>query len=214
MVYILHIDTSGDTGMIMLACDGMPVATRINETARDHAGSINNMVDAVLNEAGMDLAGLDAIAVCSGPGSYTGLRIGMATAKGICYTLDKPLLLNSRLELMADPGPEETVLSIIPARAGEYFIGVYTHEKVVVPPRHITTEELNNFLDDHSVTRVNGNIQNDVHIENGIYINSSDEISAHVWAAKTLHALSEGNIENVATAMPLYLKEVFIHKKL
>src|SRR6476661_7599128 len=126
MAYILHIDTSSNTGIAMLAKDGVPVSTRLHDNSREHAAVINGMVAEVLTEAGVVLNDIAAVAVCNGPGSYTGLRIGLATAKGYCYAAGKPLLLNNRLQLMIEEAKAQsagagTYVALIPARNGEYY---------------------------------------------------------------------------------------------
>jgi tRNA threonylcarbamoyladenosine biosynthesis protein TsaB len=109
----------------MLAVDGKPVSSVSTEVERDHAGKVNNLVAAILEEANCTLNDVHAIAVCNGPGSYTGLRIGLATAKGYCYALNKPLILHSRLHLMLRELAQHTgnnvenMLAILPARSGE-----------------------------------------------------------------------------------------------
>src|ERR1019366_2430074 len=101
MHYLLHIDTSTDTGAVAIGGDGNLLAYRANTETRNHATTINNMINDVLAEVKISLEDLSCIVVCAGPGSYTGLRIGLATAKGLCYALDKPLMLDNRLTLLA-----------------------------------------------------------------------------------------------------------------
>lgn len=217
MIQILHIDTSSTTSMVMLATDGKPVAIRINGTERDHAGSINRMIGAVLTEAGTDLADIQAVAVCSGPGSYTGLRIGMATAKGICYALNKPLILLNRLELLAgqvDAQPEQAVFAILPARTGEYFMAGYTDNKIILSPIHATADTINNYLFNYTNMVIAGIVQEDIHVGNSHYFNKGNDIYPDYMAMRSLARWQAQNIDNVATAAPLYLKEVFVHKKL
>ena len=92
MKYILHIDTSTDIGTIALSGDGRILSYLRTTETRNHAGVINNMIERVISDMKITLEQLSAISVCAGPGSYTGLRIGVATAKGLCYALNKPLI--------------------------------------------------------------------------------------------------------------------------
>src|ERR1035437_1453422 len=101
MQYLLHIDTSTDTGVVALNCDGVILAYKVNEEARNHASTINIMIEKLLAGVKISLSDLDGIVVCAGPGSYTGLRIGLATAKGLCYALNVPLILDNKLTLLA-----------------------------------------------------------------------------------------------------------------
>lgn len=217
MTHILHIDTSSMTSMVMLATNGKPVAIRFNETERDHAGSINRMIGEVLAEAGMDLPAIQAVAVCSGPGSYTGLRIGMATAKGICYALNKSLILLNRLELLAgqvNPQPDQAVFAILPARTGEYFMAGYMDNKILLSPIHATADTINNYLFNYTNMVIAGIVQEDIHIGNSHYFNKGNDIYPDHMARRSWERWQTQNIDNVATAAPLYLKDVFVHKKL
>lgn len=84
-----------------LSQNGAVLALRESTSAQDHAAQITLMIADSFREAGLELAALDAVAVSDGPGSYTSLRIGLATAKGICYALDKPLIAVSTLQAIA-----------------------------------------------------------------------------------------------------------------
>ena len=93
MPLILSIETATKLCSVALARDGAVLAMREEESDRHtHAERINVFIDEVIREAGVVLADLDAVAVGIGPGSYTGLRIGLSAAKGLCYALDKPLI--------------------------------------------------------------------------------------------------------------------------
>src|SRR5882672_2766392 len=101
MEYLLHIDTSTDTGLLAIGCDGQLLAHSMIEESRNHAGTINNMINSLLADAHISFRQLSAVAVCAGPGSYPGLRIGLATAKVLCYALEKPLILDNKLTVLA-----------------------------------------------------------------------------------------------------------------
>lgn len=101
MAYILLIETATRVCSVGLAADGNILAMRESFEQRSHAELITVFIDEVMQEAGIQLSGLDAVAVSMGPGSYTGLRIGVSTAKGVCYALDKPLIAIDTLQAMA-----------------------------------------------------------------------------------------------------------------
>lgn len=98
---ILSIDTSTETGSVGLSIDGQTMAQRTSSDQRDHAAWVQVAIQELLNETGKDMRDVRAVAVTSGPGSYTGLRVGMATAKGICYALNVPLITENTLKVMA-----------------------------------------------------------------------------------------------------------------
>lgn len=97
--FILNIETSGDTCSVVLSKGNEIIGIKEN-THREHSKYLSVFIDELINEAGISYNNIDAVAVSKGPGSYTGLRIGVATAKGICYGLGKPLIaVNSLLSL-------------------------------------------------------------------------------------------------------------------
>src|SRR5580698_2134381 len=101
MATILCIETSTAVCSTALAVDGKIVALQESTQLHIHAEKLVVFINVVLEQAGILISTLDAVAVGTGPGSYTGLRIGTSTAKGLCYTLEKPLLAISTLKAMA-----------------------------------------------------------------------------------------------------------------
>ncbi len=101
MALLLLIETATDTCSVSLARDGKVIATEETHNSRSHASILTVYIDKILRENKISPSQLDGIAVSKGPGSYTGLRIGVATAKGLCYALEKPLLSIATLQLMA-----------------------------------------------------------------------------------------------------------------
>ncbi len=100
MAKILLIETATDICGAAIAVDGQVVATRDVVTTA-HATVLNLLIEDCVRESGLSLAQLDAVAVSAGPGSYTSLRIGVSTAKGICYALEKPLIAVDTLRSLA-----------------------------------------------------------------------------------------------------------------
>lgn len=101
MALILNIETSTQVCSVSLSLDGKTLGIQESNTKNSHAEQLTIFVQQVMSKEGYELKDLDAIAVSKGPGSYTGLRIGVSTAKGLCYSLDKPLIAISTLEAMA-----------------------------------------------------------------------------------------------------------------
>ncbi|HLO37066.1 MAG TPA: tRNA (adenosine(37)-N6)-threonylcarbamoyltransferase complex dimerization subunit type 1 TsaB [Lacibacter sp.] len=92
MALLLCIDSSTTHASVALAKDGVLIGMKANQNQRDHASFLQPAVHSLLQETNQTLKDLDAIAVTSGPGSYTGLRVGFASAKGLAYALDIPLI--------------------------------------------------------------------------------------------------------------------------
>jgi len=101
MALILNIETSTQVCSVSLSVDGKTIGIQESHTKNSHAEQITIFIQQVISKAGYGFQDLDAVAVSKGPGSYTGLRIGVSTAKGLCYALDKPLIAISTLEAMA-----------------------------------------------------------------------------------------------------------------
>jgi tRNA threonylcarbamoyladenosine biosynthesis protein TsaB len=101
MATILHIETATQVCSVGLSANSSLLQLRESREKNSHSTTITLFIEEVMKSAGMPFGALDAIAVSMGPGSYTGLRIGVSTAKGICYALDKPLIAISTLQSMA-----------------------------------------------------------------------------------------------------------------
>jgi len=101
MALILNIETSTEVCSVALALDGNVIHSRENLTGQNHAMLVTVFIDELLAESNITMEQLDAVAVSGGPGSYTGLRIGVSVAKGLCYASRKPLIAITSLEAMA-----------------------------------------------------------------------------------------------------------------
>lgn len=101
MSLILVLETATPVCSVALARNGELLSLSESTAPNAHAGVITSFIENLFREAALSYSDLDAVAVSKGPGSYTGLRIGVATAKGLCYALDKPLLAIPTLEAMA-----------------------------------------------------------------------------------------------------------------
>ena len=154
MALILNIDTATTTGSVSLSRDGQAIQTLVNEKQQDHAATMILFVQQILKEQGILPAALDAVAVSAGPGSYTGLRVGVATAKGLCYAWNKPLIAVSTLQMMAQgliAGIKDEAAWYCPmldARRQEVFMGLYdAHLQEIMPPQAMILEP--SSLDTH-----------------------------------------------------------------
>lgn len=113
MSYILCIETGTDTCSVGLAKDGKLVSLRESSEERDHARRVAVYTDEILRGNGLDATDLDAVAVSKGPGSYTGLRIGVSFAKGLCYGLDIPLIGVGSLDSLARSAMEDREAGVV-----------------------------------------------------------------------------------------------------
>lgn len=147
MSLLLHIDTAVDAASVCLSDDTRVLAHLRNDQPRESAGWLQPAIKQLLEQAGCTLPQLSAISVSAGPGSYTGLRVGMASAKGLCYALQIPLITISTLEMMTAAArrmlPEVTVFCpMIDARRMEVFTAIYNREyELLMPPQAMILDE-------------------------------------------------------------------------
>lgn len=140
MVTILQIETATSVCSAALSVNGETIALKELAAHNIHAGSLTLFIEEVMQTAGIPYTALDAIAVSKGPGSYTGLRIGVSTAKGICFAMEKPLIGISTLQMMAkgflnsNRAYEGLVCPMIDARRMEVFTALYDPQLTEVLP--------------------------------------------------------------------------------
>lgn len=230
MSVILNIDTATEEASVCIAKEGMPIAIRVNGDQKDHASWIQVAISELLKEAAMTMRDLQAVAVTEGPGSYTGLRVGMASAKGICYALQIPLITVSTLKAMAygaklqwlplEDSNDARVLfcPMIDARRMEVFTAIYDEDlQEVISPKALildafTFEEtLNNEL---LVCFGNGadKWKNISRYPNNRFIEEKIDIAKSLAKlASGLHL--KGVFADLAYAEPVYLKEFYSYTK-
>jgi tRNA threonylcarbamoyladenosine biosynthesis protein TsaB len=145
MAIILNIDTAVDTASLCLATNGKPLQNAINNNQKDHAAWLHPAIQKLMQDSGIKLKDVDAIAVTIGPGSYTGLRVGLSTAKGLCYALNKPLIAINTLELLAYATEKEAtdlICPVIDARRMEVFMAVYDNKMAeIIKPAALLLEQ-------------------------------------------------------------------------
>lgn len=223
MAYILHIDTSAETGVVALAKDGLVLAATEQTNARNHAATINNDIEQLLKANNIGLGDISAFCVNGGPGSYTGLRIGLATAKGYCYALDKPLMMHNRLLLLCLPGVQDisntadTYVAVLQAREGEYFVAAYDKELTVIQePQHVDALNIGQFAG-----QLGGGISVAGYIDETITnslqyadvkMNPSTTPDMAAWARYSFEEYNCNRIVSLANTEPFYLKQVYTHK--
>ncbi|MEP7050300.1 MAG: tRNA (adenosine(37)-N6)-threonylcarbamoyltransferase complex dimerization subunit type 1 TsaB [Pseudomonadota bacterium] len=163
---ILAIETSSRRGSVALLEDERVIACLEHEQPNSHAERLLPMVEQLLTEAGWPKSSLDRLGVGVGPGSFTGLRVGIALAEGLSVGLDRPLCGVSSLWAMAfgalaeRPGP---CCALLDARREELFVAVY--QSAFAPlcaPRTLPTQDLRPFLDNLAVITVVGEIARDL----------------------------------------------------
>ena len=130
---ILALDSSGLVASVAVVEDDILVAEYTMNYKKTHSQTLLPMLDQVKKAISLDLNSIDAIAVAAGPGSFTGLRIGSATAKGLGLALDKPLIGVPTVDALAynlyDTAPDTLICPIMDARRNQVYTGIYRFEK-------------------------------------------------------------------------------------
>ncbi len=226
MALILSIDTSIDTAEVSLAKDGVLLMSETNDEPKNHGSFLQLAIKRILDDTNTDINTLDAIAVANGPGSYTGLRVGLASAKGLCFTLNKPLIAINTLDILAKatinqyPSNNDYLFCpMIDARRMEVFTALYSHqlEQILLPQALILDNaSLREYLETSKIV-FSGNGSNKlkdiISHQNTIYsaIKSQDKIAAIIAMAQEKY--SSKNFNNLAYTEPYYIKDVFFSEK-
>jgi tRNA threonylcarbamoyladenosine biosynthesis protein TsaB len=228
----LNIDTATERASVCLSDDKKILAIEISFDQKNHASFIQPAVKKLFESTGQQLSNLDAVAVTAGPGSYTGLRVGLATAKGLCYALSKPLILLNTLEVMAQASinelkhstlnfqhptfniqPLKLYCSMIDARRMEVFTAIYDDklQMILYPSAVILSENIfNEYLNKHPVIfSGSGSLKfrNILRHPNAIF--SDVKHSAEDMLALTVEAFTQQQFADIAYSEPFYLKEFF-----
>lgn len=153
MALILGIETATTICSVALVRDGKMLSIRESVGARDHSAALTTYIAELFIEAGLTYQQIEAIAVSMGPGSYTGLRIGVSSAKGLCYALDKPFIAIDTLKSLAwqalqkctQQGKNMDNVLLVPmldARRMEVYTAIFNQNLEVIEPvnAHIVTE--------------------------------------------------------------------------
>lgn len=218
MSLILGIETSTTVCSVALTSDGATVATEKLYLEKSHSSLLTIAISDLLKHAGVDRQELSAVAVSKGPGSYTGLRIGVSTAKGICYALDKPLIAINTLKAMAHEVNRfntgyALLCPMIDARRMEVYTALFNSELRELN----TTQAL--ILDEDSFTETiaqnqvfffgNGAAKFQPLVEskpNAVFIEGISP-SAEAVAQLAQESFEQQDLEDVAYFEPYYLKD-------
>ena len=226
MPLLLSIETATDTCSVVLSNNGKILSCREAVHTRSHASVLTVFIDEVIKEAGLTLKHIDAVAVSKGPGSYTGLRIGVAAAKGICYAIDKPLISVNTLQAMCAAFLEKNntltagfFCPMIDARRMEVYCALFGVELNFVQPTAaviLETDFLQDYLPKENIyffgdgsPKLKSLLADNA---NAIFID------AFVPSATGMVALAEkkyenNDFENTAYFEPFYLKDFVGVKK-
>lgn len=215
MALILNIETATTNCSVSISKDGKTVFLKEdNNKNYSHAESLHLFIDAVLNESSIILADIDAIAVSKGPGSYTGLRIGVSAAKGLCFALNKPLISVPTLQALAHQVKVEDgfVVSMLDARRMEVYSSIFDSHYNQIRDTEAEILDENSFkeyLKKGKVYFIGNGVEKTKEIlthSNAIFI--EDKLpSANEMGLLAYNKYKISDFEDVAYFEPYYLKD-------
>ncbi len=215
MAYILNIETATTNCSVSLSFEGETLVLKEDYNNNySHAERLHIYIDDVLKEANIKSSQLDAIAVSKGPGSYTGLRIGVSAAKGLCFALNKPLIAISTLEALAHQVniSEGIIVPMLDARRLEVYSAIFDvnyNQIRETQAQLLDATSFISYLDKTKVTFIGNGVAKTKELithENAIFI--EDKLpSANEMSQLAYHKFKINDIEDVAYFEPYYLKD-------
>jgi len=222
MGLILNIETATTNCSVSISKDGSLLAVKEHDTPNySHSEQLHVFIQDVLKDAKIDFSNLEAIAVSKGPGSYTGLRIGVSAAKGLCFSLDIPLISIATLESLARQISSDTVDFIIPvldARRMEVYSAVFdsTHQQVRNTKAEIIDDtSFHDYIQKGKVILVGTGAEKckDLLSFKGVQFDTTAVPSAKEMALLSHKKFEVNDFEDVAYFEPYYLKDFILKKK-
>ena len=215
MSYILNIETATTNCSVSLSNQGETLClVEDYNSSYSHAERLHVYIDQVLHKADITADRLDAVAVSKGPGSYTGLRIGVSAAKGLCYALNIPLISVSTLEALAHQvaANDGIIVPMLDARRMEVYAAVFDAQKDLLRETKaevVDERSYNTYLERSKVYFIGTGVsktKNVIQSDNAVFI--EDKLpSASTMSKLSYEKLKKNDIEDVAYFEPYYLKD-------
>ena len=219
MSYILNIETATKNCSVSLAKNGETLICKdISEQGYSHAEKLHVFIDDIIKESAIAIADLQAIAVSQGPGSYTGLRIGVSSAKGLCYGLQIPLIAIDTLTTLALRVPQEDglIVPMIDARRMEVYSAIFNSNKEMIREvqAEILTEEsfINETKTIYFIGDSNEKAKSVLIKSNFIFLDDIKYPSAKEMASISYTKFLKEDFVDVAYFEPYYLKDFMFSK--
>ncbi|EDP72428.1 hypothetical protein FBALC1_15042 [Flavobacteriales bacterium ALC-1] len=221
MALVLNIETATTNCSVSLSKDGETLVLREdNSLGYSHAETLHLFIDEVFKHSQIKLSEVNAVAVSKGPGSYTGLRIGVSSAKGLCFALNKPLIAISTLESLAHQVKIEEgfIVPMLDARRMEVYSAIYNSKFELhreIKAEILTEDSYSDLLKTDKVYFIGNGVEKTkslIQHSNAIFIDSK------LPSAKEMATLAEikykkSDTEDVAYFEPYYLKDFVALKK-
>lgn len=215
MPVILSIETSTSICSVAVHQDGALISLKELNESGAHSEKLMGMIDSVLLEADLEYAQLDALAVSEGPGSYTGLRIGVSTAKGLAYALEKPLIGINTLQAIASSRvyqKDEIGIAVLDARRMEVYSQAFGQNLTELSPIEsviLDDDAYSSYLRSYKVY-FSGDavekVKSVINHENAVFLENAG-LSANHLGKLAFQKFVLGDFEDIAYFVPNYLKE-------
>jgi tRNA threonylcarbamoyladenosine biosynthesis protein TsaB len=215
LTLILNIETSTTNCSVSLSKEGETLVLKEDYNSNySHAERLHVYFDEILKEANLKVSNLDAIAISKGPGSYTGLRIGVSAAKGLCYALDKPLISVATLQALAHQISieEGLIVPMLDARRMEVYSAIFNSEYKQIRDTQAQILDKNSFaeyLEKGKVYFIGNGVEKTKTLiahPNAIFVDSKLP-SAKEMGLLAYNKFTKNDFEDVAYFEPYYLKD-------
>jgi len=231
MALILNIETATPVCSVALSRNGELVQIRENREGRSHASLLSYFIEDILKKQDIGVSDLDAVSISKGPGSYTGLRIGVSTAKGLCYGADLPLIALSTLQALSQgllchleenpdvvqPDDQTLLVPMLDARRMEVYSALLDRDLRFmreVQPEIIDASSYRGWLDRYTLVFFGSGAAKTSEVvrhPNAIFIEDIVPSARHMREL-SLQQYRQGSFEDVAYFEPFYLKEFMATK--
>ena len=220
MIYILNLETATKNCSVSISGDGKTLALKeLSEEQFNHAEKLHVFIVDILSELQLSLQDLKAVAVSKGPGSYTGLRIGVSAAKGLCFALDIPLIAVETLAILAGqlhitPG---AIVPMIDARRMEVFTQVFNVQKQAISEPYaliVTQDSLKELGDEiHLLGDGASKCKEVLNSSRFVYHDEMKYPSANEMSRLSFEKYKQKDFADVAYFEPYYLKDFMLTTK-
>ena len=219
MALLLNIDTATEIAATSISENENVIESATNNDQKDHASFLQPAIKNLLQKTNLSIDKLNAIAVTSGPGSYTGLRVGMASAKGLCYALKIPMVTINTLQVMAlstinrEKDKRAFYCPMIDARRMEVFTAVYDDDLLeIIKPCSMILEDgaFNDLLQTNRIYfSGSGSIKFKEITNNKDALFVISEATTNAMAQLSYQNFVKKNFADVSYSSPVYLKEFY-----
>jgi tRNA threonylcarbamoyladenosine biosynthesis protein TsaB len=224
---ILAIDTSGGTASVAILRDETVLAEIFLNLGRNHSEILLPSIDQLLVVAGLDLGAIDVFACTSGPGSFTGIRLGVSTVKGLAFAVDRPVVALSALEVLAvsATGSRQKICPMIDARKNQVYAGLYADNDTypltkIIPEQLAGAEDFLKLIGEDVIFIGSGVLKYEDFIrqrlgDRGCFVaNHLHQVHAAAVGSLARKKVNSGRMTDALKLIPLYLRRPEAEEKI